>query len=70
MSFEKNFLSDDNEQKQGKLPVALYPNNMVQDKNGKISYYAMTIIRGVCKNEDIANDMLAAGLNDELPEKL
>lgn len=43
---------------------------MVQDKNGKISYYAMTIIRGVCRNGDIANDMLEAGLNDELPEKL
>ncbi|MEE0886307.1 MAG: hypothetical protein UIB61_05330 [Treponema sp.] len=49
--------------KSGSLPVALYPNMMIQDKGGKASYYAMTIIRDTCYDEDIANDIIVSGLN-------
>lgn len=52
--------------KSGSLPVALYPNMMIQDKGGKASYYAMTIIRDTCYDEDIANDIIVSGLNEGL----
>lgn len=49
--------------KSGHLPVALYSNNMVKDRNSRSKFYAMTITRGVCTDEDIANDIVVAGLN-------
>lgn len=54
------------EHKDGTLPVALYPNNMAKNKNGKNSFYAMTIIRGRCDDKDIANDIVIAGMNGDL----
>lgn len=59
---------EDIEHKQGDLPVALYPNRMVAEDE-KPSFYAMTISRGVCTDEDIANDMMLAGLNEDVPKE-
>ena len=47
------------------LPIALYPNRMRRG-NGGLTYYAKTIIRGVCTNEDIVNDILVSGLGGGL----
>lgn len=52
--------------KSGGLPVALYPNKLFKGKDGKASYYAMTIIRDTCFDEDIANDIIVSGLNEGL----
>lgn len=52
--------------KSGGLPVALYPNKLFQGKDGKAGYYAMTIIRDTCFDEDIANDIIVSGLNEGL----
>ena len=55
------------EHKSGNLPVALYKNSMLADT--KASYYAQTITRGICSDEDIANDIIVSGLNDGLTKE-
>lgn len=55
--------------KTGDLPVALYPNKMISDKEGKNKFYAMTVVRGVCTLEDLVNDIVASGLNEELSKE-
>ena len=54
------------DRKSGDLPVALYPNKMRQQVDGRLTYFARVINRGVCTNSDIANDIVASGLNGEL----
>lgn len=53
----------------GNLPVALYPNKMLTDKDGKNKLYAMTVVRGVCTLEDLVNDIVASGLNEEFSKE-
>ena len=55
--------------KSGSLPVALYPNKMRQNNDGKLSYYVRLISRGVCTNTDIVNDVMANGLNGDLSKE-
>ena len=47
----------------GSLPVALYPNVMRRDKDGKQTFYARPIIRKHLSMEDIASDMVVEGVN-------
>lgn len=55
--------------KSGSLPVALYPNAMRKDADGKESYFARPIIRERLAMEDIASDMIVAGVNDGLTKE-
>ena len=57
------------EYKSGNLPVALYKNTLVSDADGKNQYYAMTISRGVCTDEDIANDIVISGLLENMSKE-
>lgn len=57
-------ISEKSETKAGNLPVALYPNKMRQSNDGKLTYYAKTINRGVCTNADLVDDVIASGQND------
>lgn len=50
--------------KSGSLPVALYPNVMRREKDGKQTFYARPIIRKHLSMEDIASDMVVEGVND------
>lgn len=49
--------------KSGSLPVALYPNAMRREKDGKQTFYARPIIREHLSMDDIASDMVVAGVN-------
>ena len=49
--------------KSGSLPVALYPNVMRREKDGKQTFYARPIIRKHLSMEDIASDMVVEGVN-------
>lgn len=62
-------ITEKSETKAGNLPVALYPNKMRQDTDGKLTYYAKTINRGVCTNADLADDIIASGQNDGLSKE-
>lgn len=60
-----NTLSEEKiDYKSGNLPVALYPNKLVSNKDRNTQFYAKTIIRNTCYDEDIANDIMVAGLNE------
>lgn len=62
-----NTLSEEKiDYKSGNLPVALYPNKLVSNKDRNTQFYAKTIIRNTCYDEDIANDIIIAGLNESL----
>lgn len=52
----------DSEKNTMTLPVALYPNNFMQDKSEGAAYHAKTIILGVCDDELVADDLISAGL--------
>lgn len=64
-----SFINNKEDSLQGNLPVALYPNRMIQSSDGKSSYYAQTTIRGVCTNSDIAQDLINAGLGEGLSKE-
>ena len=49
--------------KSSSLPVALYPNVMRREKDGKQTFYARPIIRKHLSMEDIASDMVVEGVN-------
>ena len=49
--------------KSGSLPVALYPNAMRREKDGKQTFFARPIIREHLSMDDIASDMVVAGVN-------
>lgn len=61
----KTLSNEEPKYKEGSLPVALYSNNLSSETDA-VSYYAMTIIRGVCTAEDIADDLILDGLNEGL----
>lgn len=46
------------------LPIALYPNAMRRKADGKQTYYARPINRSRLSMEDIASDMVVAGVNN------
>ncbi|MBP5463678.1 MAG: DUF4469 domain-containing protein [Treponema sp.] len=52
--------------KSGSLPVALYPNAMRREADGKQTFYARPIIREHLSMDDIASDMVVAGVNNGL----
>ncbi|MDE7290532.1 MAG: DUF4469 domain-containing protein [Treponemataceae bacterium] len=62
-------ITEKSETKAGNLPVVLYPNKMRQDTDGKLTYYAKTINRGVCTNADLADDVIASDQNDGLSKE-
>ena len=49
--------------KSGSLPVALYPNAMRREKDERQTFYARPIIREHLTMDDIASDMVVAGVN-------
>ncbi len=50
--------------KSGSLPVALYPNAMRREADGKQTFFARPIIREHLSMDDIASDMVVAGVNN------
>lgn len=50
--------------KQGKLSVALYQNKIKKDAAENITFYARTINRGICNNEDLASELILLGKNE------
>ena len=48
------------------LPIALYPNSMRREADGKQTYFARPINRGRLSMDDIASDMVVAGVNNGL----
>ena len=50
--------------KSGSLPVALYPNAMRREQDGKQTFYARPIIREHFSMNDIASDMVVEGVNN------
>lgn len=46
------------------IPEALYPNTFKQDEDGKAIFHARTTTLGNCDDEMIADDLIAAGLNN------
>ena len=51
------------------LPIALYPNAMRRKADGKQTYYARAINRSKLYMEDIASDMVVAGVNNGLSKE-
>lgn len=45
-----------------KLPVRLYPSNMLIAKDGKLSFHAKTMFRNKINMEDIAKDLIVTGV--------
>ncbi len=52
--------------KSGSLPVALYPNVMRREKDGKQTFFARPIIRKHLTMDDIASDMVVEGVNGNM----
>lgn len=50
--------------KQGKLSVALYQNKIKKNADENVTFYARTINRGICNNEDLASDLILLGKNN------
>lgn len=48
--------------KTGKLAIALYPNSLLEKKNGKHSWYARVVNRRKLSMSDIADDMVTNGV--------
>lgn len=48
--------------KTGKLAIALYPNSLIEKKNGKQSWYARVVNRSKLEMSDIADDMVTNGV--------
>jgi len=62
---------EDVEYKSYKLPVRLYPSNMIIAKEGKLSFHAKTIFRNKINMEDIAKDLIVTGiLKDSSAEEI
>ena len=57
------------EYKSGNLPIALYPNVMREKKDGKTSFYARVMSREHLFMEDIADDMVIAGVDDGMTKE-
>ena len=55
--------------KTGSLPVALYPNKMRREQDGKQTFFARPIIREHLSMRDIAGDMVVAGVNDGMSQE-
>ena len=55
--------ADEADYKSGNLPVALYPNAMRREKDGRQTFYARPIIREHLTMDDIASDMVVTGVN-------
>ena len=53
---------EDVEYKSYKLPVRLYPSNMLIAKEGKPTFHAKTIFRNKINMEDIAKDLIVTGI--------
>lgn len=54
------------EHKSGSLPIALYPNAMRRKADGKQTFFARPVGRKRLSMEDIATDMIVAGVNNGL----
>ena len=65
----QNIVKSDSDSMQGTLPVALYPNQMRREADGRLTYFARIICRGTCANADIVNDIVANGLNGGLSKE-
>lgn len=57
-------MSDAIIKKQGKLSVALYQNRIKKDAEENVTFYARTINRGICNNEDLASELILLGKNN------
>lgn len=54
--------------KTGKLAIALYPNSLLEKKNGKQSWYARVLNRRKLEMSDIADDMVTNGITKSKEE--
>ena len=52
--------------KSGSLPIALYPNAMRREADGRQTFFARPVCRKRLSMEDIATDMIVAGVNNDL----
>ncbi len=52
------------EHKSGSLPIALYPNAMRREADGRQTFFAKPVGRTRLSMEDIATDMIVAGVNN------
>lgn len=55
--------------KQGKLSVALYQNKIKKNADENVTFYARTINRGICNNEDLASELILLGKNNGLSKE-
>lgn len=62
----RQLLNDDEDEGTGALPIALYPNNMRRDADGKQSYYGKVIFRKTLTLANLARD--ASNQNSSLDE--
>ena len=60
---------EDVDYKSVSLPVALYPNAMRRKADGKQTYFARPINRSHLSMEDIANDIVVTGVNNDLSKE-
>ena len=56
--------TENNDYKSGSLPIALYPNAMRREADGKQTYFARPTTRSRLSMENIANDMVVTGVNN------